>query len=136
MVEKLIEFKPEIEDLARLEGELNAFGEEAGFEAKLIWQLNLILEELLTNTLSYGCVKGTDCCIKVTLRQEGEILTVILTDNAVAFNPTTSGKADTTTGLEDRNIGGLGIHIVTSFVDELAYKRIGDVNHLTLIKKI
>lgn len=136
MVEKLIEFKPEIEDLARLEGELAAFGEEAGFEAKLIWQLNLILEELLTNTLSYGCVKDTDCWIKVALRQEGGILTVILTDNAVAFNPTASEKADTTAELEDRKIGGLGIHIVTSFVDELAYKRIGDVNHLTLIKKI
>ncbi|GJL73008.1 MAG: hypothetical protein NMNS01_22070 [Nitrosomonas sp.] len=136
MAERLIEFKPEIEDLARLEGELEAFGEEAGFEAKLIWQLNLILEELLTNTLSYGCVKSSDCWIKVALRQEGGILTIILTDNAVAFNPAVSGKADITAGLEDRKIGGLGIHIVTSFVDELAYKRIGDVNHLTLIKKI
>ena len=136
MVERLIEFKPEIEDIARLEGELQTFGEEAGFEARLIWQLHLILEELLTNTLSYGCVKDTDCWIKVALRQEGGILTVILTDNAVAFNPTASGKVDTTAKLEDRKIGGLGIHIVTSFVDELAYKRIGDVNHLTLIKKI
>lgn len=136
MVERLIEFKPEIEDFARLESELETFGEEAGFEAKLTWQLNLILEELLTNTLAYGCAKGADCWLKVALRQEGGVLTVILTDNAVAFNPTTREKVDTTARLEDRNIGGLGIHIVTSFVDEMAYKRIGDINQLTLIKKI
>ncbi len=136
MAERLIEFKPEIEDLARLEGELEAFGEEAGFETKLIWQLNLILEELLTNTLAYGCAKGTDCWLKVALRREGGVLIVTLTDNAVAFNPTASGKVDTTAGLDDRGIGGLGIHIVTSLVDELVYKRIGDINQLTLIKKI
>lgn len=136
MAERLIEFKPEIEDLARLEGELEAFGEEAGFEAKLIWQLNLVLEELLTNTLSYGCAGNTDCWLKVALHREGGILTVILTDNAIAFDPTASEEVDTAAGLDDRGIGGLGIHIVTSLVDELAYKRIGDINQLTLIKNI
>lgn len=136
MAERLIEFKPEIEDLARLEGELEAFGEEAGFEAKLIWQLNLVLEELLTNTLSYGCVGNTDCWLKVALRREGGILTVILTDNAVAFDPTAREEVDTAAGLDDRSIGGLGIHIVTSLVDELAYERIGDINQLTLVKNI
>ena len=68
--------------------------------------------------------------------REGGILTVILTDNAIAFDPTASEEVDTTAGLDDRGIGGLGIHIVTSLVDELAYKRVGDINQLTLIKNI
>jgi anti-sigma regulatory factor (Ser/Thr protein kinase) len=136
MTERLIEFAPDIEDLSRLESELEAFAKDAALDFKLVMQLNLVLEELLTNTISYGCAGSVDHWLKVELKTAKDVLTIVLSDNAEPFDPTIRKEVDTSASLEDRGIGGLGIHIVTSMVDQLTYKRIDDVNQLTLIKNI
>ena len=54
----------------------------------------------------------------------------------IAFDPTAKGEVDTTLSAEERSIGGLGIHIVRQIMDSINYKREGDRNVLTLVKKL
>jgi sigma-B regulation protein RsbU (phosphoserine phosphatase) len=63
---------------------------------------------------------------------EGRMLRFTLTDRGMFFDPTTVPEADTTASLEDRRIGGLGIHLVRSIMDTVTYKRLDGKNVLTL----
>ena len=58
----------------------------------------------------------------------------MIIDSGVAFDPTLKEKADTTLSAEDRQIGGLGIHLVREIMDTINYIREGGKNVLTLIK--
>jgi anti-sigma regulatory factor (Ser/Thr protein kinase) len=65
-----------------------------------------------------------------------ETLIFTVSDNGIPFDPTTKENADTTLSAEDREIGGLGIHLVRQLMDEIHYRREEDTNVLTLIKHL
>lgn len=137
MAETLIKLAPSLSELASLQEGLEAFGEQAELSLKLVTQLNLIIEELVTNTINYGCTGDREYWLTVGLQLVDGLLTVTIEDNAEPFDPTEEApEVDTTAALEDRKIGGLGIHIVTAMVDQLHYSREGDVNRLVLKKDI
>lgn len=137
MTETLIKLAPDLTELATLQENLDSFGEQAELSLKLVTQLNLILEELITNTIKYGCTGSGDYWLTVGLKVADSTLTVTLEDNAEPFDPTVEAPdVDTSAALEDRKIGGLGIHIVTAMVDQLHYSRQGGVNRLVLTKDI
>ena len=97
--------------------------------------LNLALEEILTNIISYGYTDNREHEIKVRLSvQPGEVKAEV-EDDGQPFNPLAAPEADTTQSLEERTIGGLGIHLVRKLMDGLEYKRQGDRNLLTIRKK-
>ena len=131
-----LEFAPNIEDLSRLEEELESFVEQVQLPPKFAMQLNLVLEELLTNTISYGCIADRDYWLRVKLAHTDTALHITLLDNAEPFDPTTVEDVDVGASMDERRIGGLGIHIVKSLVDEIAYERVADTNKLTLIKHL
>ena len=56
-------------------------------------------------------------------------------DDGQPFNPLEAPEADTTNPLEERTIGGLGVHLVRKLMDGLEYKRQGERNLLTIKKK-
>jgi sigma-B regulation protein RsbU (phosphoserine phosphatase) len=57
-------------------------------------------------------------------------------DDGIPFNPFARSEADTSQSLEDREIGGLGIHLIRNIMDEASYKRRNDQNVVNLIKKL
>jgi len=64
-------------------------------------------------------------------------LTITVKDRGTPFDPTKQAAVDVDAGLEERTIGGLGIHLVISIMDTVAYRRTTDgYNEMTLIKKI
>jgi sigma-B regulation protein RsbU (phosphoserine phosphatase) len=65
-----------------------------------------------------------------------ERLTVTISDDGLPFNPLSAKAPDTKASLEDRDIGGLGIHLVRSMVDDVSYHRRIDKNVLTLVKQL
>ena len=57
-------------------------------------------------------------------------------DDGIAFNPFDAPAPDTTLALEDREIGGLGVHIVRTMMDEVFYERDGNKNVVTVSKQL
>jgi anti-sigma regulatory factor (Ser/Thr protein kinase) len=136
MMEELeIKLNNKVSEIERFNQTLAEFGRRHGLAPKVVHDLNLALEEILTNIISYGYTDNREHEIKVRLSmQPGEVKAEV-EDDGQPFNPLEVPEADTAQSLEERTIGGLGIHLVRKLMDGLEYKRQGDRNLLTIRKK-
>ncbi len=103
----------------------------------LIPTINMALDDLLNNVVQYAFPNDpTEHHIEVEgeVRDEWVILTI--TDDGIPFNPLTVAPPDLSLLLHEREIGGLGIHLVRSMFDEVTYHRNIGRNVLTVKKKL
>ena len=124
-----------LSELARFNQTLTEFGRRHSLAPKIMHDLNLALEEILTNIISYGYTDNREEHeIKVGLSvQPGEVR-VDVEDDGQPFSLLEAPEPDTTKPLEERTVGGLGIHLVRQLMDGLDYKRQGDRNLLSIKK--
>jgi len=125
-----------ISEVNRAVEQVEAFGEERGLSLKIINTVNLALDELVTNIVSYGYDDEARHEIVIELLLDDEKLTVNVIDDAKAFNPLDQPEPDIDLPLEEKKIGGLGIHLIRNLLDELEYNRVGNKNVFTMKKKI
>ena len=123
-------------ELDRVADAVEAFGEAHGLSAKLRYQIRLVLDELLTNTISYGYADDGEHGIHVGMAEEGGRLRFLLEDDARPFDPLTARIPDVNAPADERPIGGLGIHLVRTIMDRVAYERVAGLNRLVLEKDI
>ena len=123
--------------------------EEAGFDMVTTMQMNLAIEEAVVNVMNYAYPGATGNVDIEADIQPGTaigsvpggfpargILTFIISDGGVPFDPTAKAEVDTTLSAEERNIGGLGIHLIRKIMDTISYERSNDRNILTLVKHL
>jgi phosphoserine phosphatase RsbU/P len=126
----------ELSELDRLHRTLTEFGGQHGLPDKVLHDLNLALEEILTNIISYGYTDSGEHEIRVRLAIEPGEMRVDVEDDGRPFNPLEAPEADTTKRLEDRTVGGLGIHLVRKLTDGLEYRRHEGRNLLVMRKQL
>ncbi len=136
MNEISVVLKNEVEEIERLSEIVNEFGSEHNLSEEFVYAVNLALDEILTNTISYGYLDKEAHEITVTLRVQGNELAAEVIDDARAFDPLSAPKADVNLPLEQRNVGGLGIHLARTLMDEMTYRREQDKNVLIMKKRI
>ncbi len=100
----------------------------------IVQKSNIAFDELLNNIISYGYDDEEIHEIDIEIDLKGERLIITITDDGIPFNPFRKDPPDTMLSVEERVIGGLGIHIVKSLMDEYEYKRNVDKNIITLVK--
>lgn len=125
-----------IENLNKLAEFIENFGEEHELSPKNIFELNLILDELITNIISYAYEDDSDHIIELDINKEKDELKIQLIDDGKEFNPLEKEEVKLDQDLDERKIGGLGIHIVKEKTDEIKYKRESNKNILMLKKKL
>lgn len=108
--------------------------EQAGFSSKECYACQLAVSEAVENIIRHGYGSEVSNEIKVSVTSEPGKLNIELTDDAPPFNPTNNRKKKQWS-VEDPPIGGLGIHIIHSVMDEVEYKRQDGENRLILEKK-
>ena len=100
-----------------------------------VFDFEVILEELVTNVIKYGSVEaGQECCL-IELLREGNQITIRFSDQGNPFNPLTRDEVDTDKPIEEREIGGLGIHFIKKLTDTQSYEYKDGKNVLTLTRK-
>lgn len=102
---------------------LREFLAERGAPEVAAFLADLVLEELVTNTIKYGYDDTAPHCIHVDVDFADGRLSLAVRDDGHAFNPLELASPDTTLSAEHRNIGGLGIHLVRQMTDSLTYER-------------
>lgn len=127
-----VHFENDLQELLKLQRVVEMFSEENKLSTKVTMNTNLILEELLTNTISYGYEDHDTHLIYVMFSIEQNELLIEIEDDAMPFNPLEREDVDTSKSLDDTAVGGLGIHFVKSLVSDIAYERRNDKNVLTL----
>ncbi|HUC72113.1 MAG TPA: ATP-binding protein [Stellaceae bacterium] len=100
-------------------------------------RLLIILEELFTNTVRYGYPEGaSDGRIKVALAIMAGQIEIDFSDDGQPFDPLAQRSPEFGRPSSERMVGGLGLHIVRSLVDGARYRRDGDRNQLTLVRRL
>ena len=130
-----IQLKNNLRELERLSQIVNEFGEAHRLSPKVLYALNLSLDEILTNVIYYGYDDTNEHHIIIRISLKDEELTAAVEDDGRPFNPLEAAKPDLAKPLEERQVGGLGIHLVTNLMDTVEYKRQGNKNLLVMKKK-
>ncbi len=115
-------------------GWVRDFGRENWSSEELVWQIRLVLEEVVTNIISYGYENHTDHTIEVQIVDSEQAVTLSVRDGACPFNLLEYPVPDLEIPLEDRKIGGMGIHMVRQIMDTIDYKREAGENRLRMRK--
>lgn len=98
-----------------------------------VWgKLSVVVEELVLNIVDYANSDYLD----VEIIRDEKSITLRFHDGGIPFNPLEKEEPDFTIPLEDRKIGGLGIFMVTKYMDTVTYERTGEENILTVRKNV
>lgn len=126
----------ELAEIGRLHPFLKAYCEREGTPMEQVFDFEIILEELVTNVIKYGGLNpGEECCL-IELIRSGNHLTIHFSDSGIPFNPLEQEEVDTSLPIEERPIGGLGIHFIKKLTDTQSYERREGRNVLTLTKEL
>jgi len=87
------------------------------------YALNLAIEEMLTNVIKYAFNEPGAHPIHLRLARQPGFLVLTIEDAGKPFDPVAAPEPDTGKPIEDRRIGGLGIHLVRNMVDEIRHRR-------------
>ncbi len=117
-------------EIATLLERIHEFADEAALPPALGYRLALAAEELAVNTLHHGA--GAHL-IAMRLRPSGDGWELTVEDDGPAFDPLLQPEADTESDLDDRAIGGLGLHLIRGFARALRYERGDGRNRLTAL---
>lgn len=110
------------------------FAEGHAVPAAIRRSVSVALDELLSNTLTYGFTGRDGGEVRIEVELAPDRVRVTLTDDGKPFNPLDLGTPDTTRSVTERRPGGLGVHLARRMMDEVAYHRRGDRNVVTLAK--
>ena len=135
-MEKKLVLKNEISEISKLAVFIEELGEELNLTPDLVFNLNLVLEEAVSNVILYAYPKGEQQEISLSANVSDNNLVFVLTDSGKEFDPTQAPDADITLSAEERQIGGLGIFLIRQIMNQIEYQRIDGKNVLTLGKQL
>jgi len=134
--ESVLLLDSDISELERLGKFLDSFCESTGMPDEICYQLQVALEELVINAIKHGGCKPKQGAIRLAIKRVGDEVIAVLSDNGIVFNPLETPAPDLTKSLQERPVGGLGIHLVRNLIPSLRYERRGDRNYLHLTKRV
>lgn len=128
--------KNEIDELNRLAEFVEELGERRGLDMALVMNLNLALEEVVSNIILYAFPQKTIEEIVINCVEGDSSLIFTISDRGIEFDPMEVEDADISLSAEERGIGGLGIFLVRQIMDEVKYERFDNKNILTIKKNL
>lgn len=128
--------KSDLAELDTLSKHVQAFGRARGLSKKFLFEINLALDELFTNIISYGYQDDKNHLIEISMTPLNNTLELCIEDDGVPFNLTDVEDPDLPCDIESCKIGGLGIHLIKNLMDDVCYQRCKGKNKLILKKAL
>ncbi len=124
----------DLREIAGVAARIDGFCSARDMAPQIGYAVNLSIDEILTNTISYGYDDDDPHRIEITVRLEGEKLVVVIVDDSRTFDPSQMRDPDIEASIEDRAVGGLGLFLVQQMMDSVEYQRRDGCNVVTLTK--
>lgn len=125
-------FANDLNELERVTDEALAFAERFDISAAVDYSVRLSIEEIATNILKYAYKDTAQHKIRLRLEMEPEQVHLLLEDDGQPFDPLAASEPDIDLPLEERLIGGLGIHLIRKFASKMHYERRDEHNRLSI----
>ena len=125
-----------IAEMSKIAEGVDKFGADHALPKSVLNDLNVALDEVLNNTISYAYVDDRPHEIVVSLSLTRDKLIAEVRDDGLPFNPLKAPPPDLSGGSSERRLGGIGVHLVKSLMDDVEYVREGSSNRLRLRKRI
>ena len=126
----------ELQEIAGTAEKIEAYCESNALSPDLAHAVNLSIDEILTNTISYGYDDEETHRIEIVVRLEDDALVVVIEDDSAPFDPTATPDPDLEASLEERDVGGLGLFLVHQMMDRVEYEFVDGRNVVTLTKSM
>ncbi|WP_051676976.1 ATP-binding protein [Maridesulfovibrio frigidus] len=127
--------RADLAELKELAENIEKFGELNDIPGKALFEVNLVLDELFTNLVSYGCFSDSHNFDIMLLIEDGVML-IEIKDDGKPFNPLEIPEPEIHCDCDERKIGGLGIHFMRKMMDDIEYSWNNGKNRLKLTKNI
>lgn len=124
----------QMSEISRINDIIDEISKNWDLSMRVSSQLSLVLDELLTNIISYAYKDENEHTITISLEKENHRLLIEVIDDGVEFNPLLYPEPDLNPNLSERKIGGLGIHIMKKMTHSCSYTRNNGCNILRLSK--
>ena len=135
-MEKKLVIKNDITEISKLAIFIEELSEELALAPELTFNLNLVLEEAVSNVILYAYGEEKQKEITLLANMSDNNLTFVLTDYGKEFDPTKVPDADVTLSAEEREIGGLGIFLIRQIMNTIEYQRVDGKNVLIMGKQL
>ncbi|MDE0203746.1 MAG: ATP-binding protein [Rhodospirillaceae bacterium] len=124
----------DLQEIGAAAARIDAFCEQREITSQIAYAVNLSIDEILTNTISYGYDDDEQHRIGLSLSMEGDVLVIEIVDDGRAFDSSLERDPDIDASLEERSLGGLGLFLVQQLMDDVKYQRRDELNVITLRK--
>ena len=131
---KSIKIPNKLEEINTIISQFEGFAEKYEIPTPITMKINLALDDVLSNIMQYAYPEGGEHEITCEFHIYSDHVLINISDDGLPFNPLLTAAPDTNLALEDRIVGGLGIHLVKSIMDDCHYRRKINQNILTLTK--
>lgn len=121
-----------LDEVPHLVTSLEAFGARTGLSDAMVFRLTLALDEVVTNIVRHAFAGEGEHDILLRVTVDEGVVTAVVEDEGCFFDPLTVPPADISAPIEQRPIGGLGVHLMRSLTQSLEYRRDRDRNVLTM----
>ena len=128
-----IKLPAKIENLRRFIDFVSDYAKQNQFSDERIKEIELATEEALVNISKYAYPNDIGDIELRCQMQDNNILVIEIIDNGIPFDMNSVSEPDLNSSILNRNVGGLGIHLIKKMVDEINYKREKDKNHLIFL---
>ena len=131
-----IRISPSVQEIERLNRLIRQFGELHELPNRALYSVNLALDEVVSNIVLYGYEESNKDPIVVKMEIRGTELMASVEDSGREFDPLSLPAPNLNAKLEDRQVGGLGIHLMRSLMDAVDYGRHENKNLLSMRKRV
>ena len=135
-VERHLVLHNDLKEIPRLAEFVKVLASDVKMAPTLALNLNLALEEVVSNVMLYAYPPGSSGLVEVEAIVRDGNMDFIVTDAGIPFDPTSVGRPDLTLGVNERPVGGLGIYLVRTIMDQVSYARVDGKNVLSMTKKL
>lgn len=133
-MEKEIQIANSLDELDKLVEFIEELGEELSLSSETTMNINLALEEAISNIIMYAYPQEEKHEIYLRANTNDRQLIFLLTDSGLSFDPTQAPEVDLSISAEERQIGGLGIFLIRNIMNEVSYQRLDGKNRLVMKK--
>jgi sigma-B regulation protein RsbU (phosphoserine phosphatase) len=136
IIQRSLTLQNDIQEVPQLAEFVDELCEAIGIDMATSMQLNLAIEEAVVNVMNYAYPKDEQGEVRILAEANNKRIKFIISDDGKPFDPTAHGEVDTTLTADERDIGGLGIHLVRKIMDSINYERTQNQNVFTLRKNL